>query len=271
MANTPKKAQDPAEAALAAIQDALNLANEDPSKAGRTGGAPRNGDAMRVDDDLFADTRRSEGVVSPSQPPANDDRRDLAQMLERLSRRPSSAPLWIAALLSALWLGGGLFIAFRAYGGALPDPMAPQTLTLAAVLLLPVLFFFVMGALIRRSQEMRIVAQGMSEVALRLAEPETVAREAVVSVGQAIRREVAAMGDGVERALARAGELETLVHNEVASLERAYSDNELRVRALIEELVNQREAIVSNAERVRSAMTGVHEQVASQIAEAGSS
>ena len=50
----------------------------------------------------------------------------------------------------------------------------------------------------------------------------------MVSVGQAIRREVAAMGDGVERALARAGELETLVHNEVASLERAYSDNELR-------------------------------------------
>ena len=43
----------------------------------------------------------------------------------------------------------------------------------------------------------------------------TVATESIVSVGQAIRREVAAMGDGVdERALARAGELESLVHNE---------------------------------------------------------
>ena len=35
-----------------------------------------------------------------------------------------------------------------------------------------------------------------------------------------------AMGDGIERAIARAGELETLVANEVAALERAYSDNE---------------------------------------------
>jgi len=41
---------------------------------------------------------------------------------------------------------------------------------------------------------------------MRLAEPETVARESIVTVGQAIRREVAAMGDGVERALARAAE-----------------------------------------------------------------
>ncbi|WP_163609200.1 hypothetical protein, partial [Klebsiella pneumoniae] len=80
----------------------------------------------------------------------------------------------------------------------------------AAALLLPVIFFFVMGGLIRRTQEMRMVARGMSEVAIRLAEPETIARESVVSVGQAIRREVAAMGDGVERALARANELESL-------------------------------------------------------------
>ena len=43
---------------------------------------------------------------------------------------------------------------------------------------------------------------------MRLAEPEGVARDSIVTVGQAIRREVAAMGDGVERALARAGELE---------------------------------------------------------------
>ena len=69
----------------------------------------------------------------------------------------------------------------------------------------------------------------MAEAALRFGEPETIARDAVVTVGQAIRREVAAMGDGVERALARAAELETLVNNEVAALERAYNDNEMRI------------------------------------------
>ena len=67
-----------------------------------------------------------------------------------------------------------------------------------------------------RSQELRLIAQSMAGVAMRLAEPEEVARESIVTVGQAIRREVAAMGDGVERALARAAELEALVANEVS-------------------------------------------------------
>ena len=40
---------------------------------------------------------------------------------------------------------------------------------------------------------MRVVAESMAEVAMRLAQPETVARESIVTVGQAIRREVAAM------------------------------------------------------------------------------
>ena len=71
---------------------------------------------------------------------------------------------------------------------------------------------------------------------MRLTQPETAAREQIVTVGQAIRREVAAMGDGVERALARAAELEALVHNEVSALERAYNDNEVRIRDLLTEL-----------------------------------
>ena len=36
----------------------------------------------------------------------------------------------------------------------------------------------------------------MTQVAMRLVEPENVAKESVVNVGQAIRREVASMSDG---------------------------------------------------------------------------
>ncbi len=92
-----------------------------------------------------------------------------------------------------------------------------------------------------RSQEMRIIAQSMASVAMRLAEPEEIAHDSIVTVGQAIRREVAAMGDGVERALARAAELEALVANEVSALERAYNDNEVRIRGLLETLGHQRD------------------------------
>src|SRR6202035_4377760 len=62
---------------------------------------------------------------------------------------------------------------------------------------------------------------------------------------------------GVERALARAGELETLVQNEVAALERTYSDNEVRIRGLIQDLASQRDSLVSQAEQVRSAINNV--------------
>ena len=105
---------------------------------------------------------------------------------------------------------------------------------------------------------MRLIAQSMARVAMRLAEPESVARDSIVTVGQAIRREVAAMGDGVERALARASELEALVQNEVAALERTYSDNEVRIRGLLQDLASQRDTLVGQAEQVRSAISNVH-------------
>jgi len=69
------------------------------------------------------------------------------------------------------------------------------------------------------------------------------------------------MGDGIDRALARASELEIMVHNEVSLLERSYSENELRIRSIVEDLTSQREAIVNNADRVRSAIVVAHEDL----------
>src|SRR5215831_17968220 len=102
---------------------------------------------------------------------------------------------------------------------------------------------------------------------MRRAEPEEIARESIVTVGHAIRREVAAMGDGVERALARAAELEALVANEVSALERAYNDNEVRIRGLLETLAHQRDTLVGQAEQVRGAITGVHLDLSHDISQ----
>ena len=111
-----------------------------------------------------------------------------------------------------------------------------------------------------------MIAQSMAQVAIRFSEPEGAAADLMVTVGQAIRREVAAMGDGVERAIARAGELETLVANEVAALERAYSDNEVRICALLQDIAHQRDNLVGQAEQVRSAISGVQIDLRHDIA-----
>ena len=122
--------------------------------------------------------------------------------------------------------------------------------------------------MIRRAQDMRLAAQSMTEVAFRLAEPESLAQDRVMMVGQAVRREVAAMGEGIERTLARAVELETLVHTEVNQIERSYSENATRIRSLVDGLGSERDAVVTHAERVRASITGAHETLRDEIGSA---
>ena len=99
----------------------------------------------------------------------------------------------------------------------------PELIGIAIAIVVPFMLFWGFAIMVRRAQDMRIAAQSMTEVAFRLAEPEAIAQDRVMMVGQAVRREVAAMGEGIERTLARAVELETLVHTEVNELERAYA------------------------------------------------
>jgi hypothetical protein len=197
---------------------------------------------------------------------ANDDSRDSTALVQAFAIKPSRRAYIMATLASLLWLAGSYFL-LETRHGALPGGVAGflssanfgEWSLMGLWALGPIAFFCVMAALYTRTQEMRLVSRAMSDVALRLAEPESAAAGSVVSLSQAIRREVAAMGDGVERAIARAGELETIVRGEISTLERAYSDNEVRLRSLIEELVTQREAIVVNADKVRASISGAHE------------
>jgi hypothetical protein len=109
------------------------------------------------------------------------------------------------------------------------------------------------------------MSTAMTEVAVRLAEPDRMAEQSVASLGQTVRRQVAAMNDAISRALGRAGELEALVHNEVAALERSYTENENRIRNLINELASEREALANNSERVSEALRGIGSQVTREI------
>ncbi len=275
MANYPKKMKDPTEAALSAIQEALNLQQDEEQAAsqpesmadllsgpaqGRAPGAPV---APASDEPFDSDAVGSRDLAGPTARAANDDQQSIGQILHALQRRPARSSYFVATAFSIAWIVGCLSLSF-AYlsdiNAALGPGRSPIALMigLGAAALLPIIFFFGVAHMAWRSQELRLIAQSMARVAMRLAEPESVARDSIVTVGQAIRREVAAMGDGVERALARASELEALVQNEVAALERTYSDNEVRIRGLLQDLASQRDTLVGQAEQVRSAINNVH-------------
>jgi Apolipoprotein A1/A4/E domain len=233
------------------LTDDMNLVS---SSAGKT--AP-------TSKQTAAEASASKPKLTPSSP-ANDDRRSVGQILQALQYRPSRKPYVFACLASAAWLVSFSYIVMgmERAGEAFTHAMLMQYGLIAGV---PCVFFFIIAALARRMDEMRVTARSMTEIVIRLAEPETFATEQVVTLSQAIRREVSSMGDSIERALARAGELETVVRAEVANLERSYSDNERRIRSLIDELSSEREAITSNAERVHQAITSTHDSLSSQL------
>jgi hypothetical protein len=149
MANIPKRIQDPTEAAMSAIQEALNL-REDPQVAS----SPRTpepspptapgtdpfasiGAAMQssqsspprenrrrparsappIDEDLFlhetvgrAPAPADIDEVRPVQRAANDDRQSVGQILQSMQRRPSRAPYMAAFFISAAWVVLGIVV-----------------------------------------------------------------------------------------------------------------------------------------------------------------
>src|SRR4029079_8238555 len=259
MANHPKKVKDPTEVALSAIQEALNISDASTADENDRGSvhndlSSANSLSTTSYDDSAFDTRAGDrpafepiGEVRSTRRAANDDRESIGQILQAIQKgRPARNVYALATVFAGVWsLGAALLtISFLPSLQAVIGQGSGGTLVLAglaALFFAPVLLFYFLANLSWRGQELRMIAESMAQVAIRFSEPEGAASDSMVTVGQAIRREVAAMGDGVERAIARAGELETLVANEVAALERAYSDNEVRIRALLQDIAHQRD------------------------------
>ncbi|MGC2409874.1 MAG: hypothetical protein WA441_07770 [Methyloceanibacter sp.] len=209
---------------------------------------------------------------------ANDDLPSIGGLIFALQQRPSKSPFVVALFASIAWFVIGGFFAYGLISTQLSAPSSmpellanPSALAAAVTIVIPIAIFWFLALLVWRAQELRLMASAMTEVAVRLAEPDKLAEQSVASLGQTIRRQVAAMNDGISRAIGRAGELETLVHNEVAALEHSYSDNELRVRGLISELASEREALTNNSERVSESLKGVGAHIARELSAASGS
>ena len=209
---------------------------------------------------------------------ANDDLPSIGGLIFALQQKPSKSPFLVALVASLVWFVVGGIFAYSLISNQLAAPDGtsglftnPAALTALVTVLVPIAIFWFLALLVWRAQELRLMASAMTEVAVRLAEPDKLAEQSVASLGQTIRRQVAAMNDAISRAIGRAGELEALVHNEVATLERSYSDNELRVRGLISELASEREALSNNSHRVSESLRGVGQEIARNLAAASSS
>jgi len=83
---------------------------------------------------------------------------------------------------------GGLF-------GASDALTSARFLNIALSIGVPIAFVWGIASMVWRTQEMRIVARSIGDVVARLSEPENIAVDSVTNVSQAIRREIASVGD----------------------------------------------------------------------------
>ncbi|MBO0740273.1 MAG: hypothetical protein J2P51_02455 [Hyphomicrobiaceae bacterium] len=196
---------------------------------------------------------------------ANDDAPSIGGLIFSLQQKPSNRPFQVAAGASAGWLAVGVVLAWAMLASGGPGFSGPMLVGALATVLLPIALFWFLAMLVWRAQELKLMSSAMTEVAVRLAEPDRSAEQSAASLGQAVRRQVSFMNEAISRALGRAGELEALVHNEVAALEKSYSENEHKIKGLIQELVGERHALVSTTDKVSETLKSMGSEVPSLI------
>lgn len=240
----------------------------------RTNSAPQNTPPVADDEEDAADRRRA--APARRRFAANDDVPSIGGLIFALQQKPSNRPFIIAGIASAVWMALSFGLVWTVLRPALAEVQSvaaffqsTSAMSTLAAIIIPITLFWFLALLIWRAQELRLMSSAMTEVAVRLAEPDKAAEQSVASLGQSVRRQVTAMNDAISRALGRAGELEAMVHNEVAALERSYSENEHRIRNLIGELAHERTALTNDSERISSALSGLGQRVTKQIEHQG--
>ena len=208
--------------------------------------------------------RRPAGPARPKIA-ANDDAPSIGGLIYSLQQKPSNRPFQVAAAASAIWLAIGAIFAWAMLASGGPIFSSPVLVAVIATVLLPMALFWFLALLAWRAQELKLMSSAMTEVAVRLAEPDRAAEQSAASLGQAVRRQVSFMNEAISRALGRAGELEALVHNEVAALEKSYNENEHKIKGLIQELVGERHALVSTTDKVAETLKSMGSEVPTLI------
>ncbi|MCL4768658.1 MAG: hypothetical protein KJZ80_20775 [Hyphomicrobiaceae bacterium] len=254
-------------AAAAAEPDQQSAPGADPGPGAAAG--PGSGDRGASDEtsDRRPARRRPAGP-SRARIAANDDAPSIGGLIYALNEKPSNRPFVFAAAASGVWAAIGIAFAWAFISRELGDATGlfdaigrPATLSAFATVVGPIALFWFLALLVWRTEDLRLRSTAMTEVAVRLAEPDRMAEQSIASLGQAVRRQVSFMNDAVSRALGRAGELEALVHNEVTALERSYEDNERKIRSLIQELSGERNALLNTTERVNDSLKSIAGEV----------
>jgi hypothetical protein len=174
-------------------------------------------------------------------------------------------------------------LVFAAHLAGNPAELALPSFWLS-VQMAEVLFLAVLPAVVYRTVTWLIAAitslkansERLERNVARFLEPASMAASNVVSIRHAVNAELSTLNDQLTRALEKASDIETRIHNEIDSLDRTFGENERRLLSLVQEMARQRETVVVATDQVRDTVRASREelsgelvQMSAQILEAG--
>jgi hypothetical protein len=186
-------------------------------------------------------------------PVANDD--DWRPSARRVQKQPNA---WLfGALVAGAWVA--VFATLAVIGIVSGEIAGLINITVVcALVVLPAAAVVALSALAQQTLVLRQTSRTLLDASSRLLEPESAGVKTVAVLGQAIRREMGTLSEGIDRAISRAAELQLVIRNELLSLDATYGQNEVRLRGLIQELTKQRDSIVATTEEIRQTVSERH-------------